>query len=83
MAIDNHFVGPPNDFQRHRTFHVGPVAIGRAGWTAFALAKDLAAVSVATMLLTPKLLIGPFLAVAALFQIADGAQVGFSSRNVE
>jgi multidrug resistance protein, MATE family len=70
-----------------------PAAIGRAGWAALALAEGFMCVSAAMMLLTPKLLISPFidladpangpvikiavsfLAVAALFQIADGAQV--------
>jgi MATE family multidrug resistance protein len=70
-----------------------PAAVGRAGWTAFALAEGFMCLSAATMLLTPRLLISPFLdltdpanrpvieiavsflAVAALFQIADGAQV--------
>ena len=69
-----------------------PVAIGRAGWTAWALGVGFMAMTALAMVTAPRLLIGgfldaddpanaavvrhavSFLALAALFQIVDGAQ---------
>ena len=66
--------------------------VGRAGWTAFALAVGFMAAMALAMILAPRALVGifldldapanartidlavSFLAIAALFQIADGAQ---------
>lgn len=69
-----------------------PIAIGRAGWTAWALGVGFMALTALVMVTVPRLLIGgfidadnpanaevvrlavSFLALAALFQIVDGAQ---------
>src|SRR5436190_12029489 len=77
-----------------RAFGAGdPEAMRRAGWIAFAIGEGFMALTAATMLFAPNLLISffldlrnpaslpvvelatRFLAIAALFQLADGAQV--------
>lgn len=50
-----------------------PTAIGRAGWSAFGMTAGFAAISAATMMAAPKLLIAPFMDVAAP---ANAAAVG-------
>lgn len=89
----------PLSFGQAATVRVGraygagdPDAMGRAGWTSFAMGVGFMILTASTMLFAPRLLIGAFLdlgspaslpvvelavsflAIAAIFQLVDGAQ---------